>query len=339
MKSRSFDTTKAVFLATAMLGLATSFALAGAENVINKSFQVQPGGKLIVELDRGSIEVATAEFGTVNVEIARKAGGSQSQAEEILKDHVVTIGQNGDTVEVSGKYTGPKSSGWFGWFRRAPDLKVTCRVTVPRKFDVDLKTAGGSIGVAGLTGKSEAHTSGGSIKFEKMEGPILARTSGGSITIATCRGPVDVSTSGGSLRFSHIDGDLTGHTSGGSIHADDLVGRCVVKTSGGSIEVSDVKGQVEAGTSGGGVSVRLLEQPTGDCSFTTSGGSITVALPADVAVNIDASTSGGRVSTDFPVVSVVQGEQKKNEIQGKINGGGPLIVARTSGGSVHIEKQ
>ncbi len=336
MKPGLFDSTKAAFLAAAMLGLTSSFALAGTEDLITKSFQVQPGGKLVVQLDRGSIQVATADVGTVNIEIARKAGGSQAEAEQILKDHVVSTSQHDNTVEVSGKYTGPKS---FGWFSRSPDLQVTCRVTVPRKFDVDLKTAGGSINVAELTGRSEAHTSGGSIKFEKMEGSILARTSGGSITIATCRGPVDVATSGGSLRFSNIDGDLTGHTSGGSIHADQIVGHCVVKSSGGSIEVADVKGRVEAGTSGGNVSVRLLEQPTGDCSCTTSGGSVTVALATNVAVNVDASTSGGRVSTDFPVVSVIQGEQKKNEIRGKINGGGPLIVAHTSGGSVHIEKR
>jgi len=54
---------------------------------------------------------------------------------------------------------------------------------------------------------------------------------------------------------------------------------------------------------------------------------------------VDARTSAGRVSTDFPVVAVIQGEQKKNELRGKINGGGPLITAHTSGGSVHIRKK
>jgi hypothetical protein len=56
-------------------------------------------------------------------------------------------------------------------------------------------------------------------------------------------------------------------------------------------------------------------------------------------VDVDASTSGGRVSSDLPVVTTVQGEQKKNELRGKINGGGPLVKAHTSGGNVRIEKK
>jgi hypothetical protein len=55
-------------------------------------------------------------------------------------------------------------------------------------------------------------------------------------------------------------------------------------------------------------------------------------------VDIDAQTSGGRVSTDFPVAAVIQGEQKRTEIRGKVNGGGPLLTAHTSGGSVRLQK-
>lgn len=56
-------------------------------------------------------------------------------------------------------------------------------------------------------------------------------------------------------------------------------------------------------------------------------------------MDIDARNSGGRVSSDLPVVTVVQGQQKNNELRGKINGGGPLITAQTSGGSVRVQKQ
>ena len=103
--------------------------------------------------------------------------------------------------------------------------------------------------------------------------------------------------------------------------------------------MSGIKGQTEAATSGGSITARLLEQPPGDCSFKTSGGSITIALDEKVAVDVDAHTSAGKVSCDFPVVTTVQGEQKKNELRGKINGGGPLLTAHTSAGSVHLQKQ
>lgn len=335
MKPKSSELIKIVLLSAALSGLTTNIARADAEDLITKSYDVQPGTKLVVQLDRGSIEVVTGDANAVNIEITRRAGGSQSRAEKILKDHIVTTSQEGDTVELRGEYTGPKSTGWFG---KSPDLRVSCRVTLPRKFDVNLRTSGGNISVGELTGKTEARTSGGSMKFEKLVGPLSARTSGGNIKVSECQGQVDVRTSGGSLQLADIEGDVTARTSGGSIQADQLNGRSDVRTSGGNIKLTDFKGQVDASTSGGSVSVRLIDQPTGDCSFKSSGGSVKVSLPENVAVDVDAQTSGGRASSDFAVVSTIQGKPKQNVIRGKINGGGPLIVAQTSGGNVQLGK-
>jgi DUF4097 and DUF4098 domain-containing protein YvlB len=335
MKSKPINMSNAAALSVALLALTAVGVRADVEDKITKSFKAQPGERLFVELDRGSIEIKTADSDAVEIEITRKAGGSQSKAGQVLKDHKVTATQAGGKVEVRAEYTGDKASGWF---RRGPELQVNCRVIVPRKFDVDLKTAGGSIKVGELTGKVQAHTSGGSMKFEKIEGPVTAHTSGGSITVTSAKGNADVRTSGGGLSLSDIEGDVNAQTSGGSIRAEKLTGKTIVRTSGGSIEVGDIKGAVDARTSGGSINVNLRGQPAGDCTFKTSGGSVTVVLGEKVAVDVDAQTSAGRVSTDFPVAATIQGEQKKNELKGKINGGGPLITAHTSGGSVRLQK-
>ena len=336
MKTNLFNSLQAAPFVVALLAFVAASARADVEDKVTRSYQVRPGEQLVVEIDRGSIEIKTADTDSVEIEVARKAGGSQSKAEKILKDHVVTTTQSDNKVEVRAEFKGDKSSGWF---RQSPELQVQCRVTVPRKFDVNLKTAGGSIKVAELTGKVQAHTSGGSMKFEKIEGPVSARTSGGSITVEAAKGQVDVKTSGGGLTLNDIEGDVDAETSGGSIHVEKLTGKSVVKTSGGSIQVADIQGPIEARTSGGSINANLRGQPAGDCTFKTSGGSVTINLGENVAVDVDAHTSAGRVSTDFPVVSVIQGEQKKNELRGKINGGGPLITAHTSGGSVRLQKR
>jgi hypothetical protein len=317
----------------ALLGLVTTRA---AEDKITKTLKVAPGGQLVVEADRGSIEVTTADAESVDIVVERKAAGSQSKAEHVLTDHVVTITQEGNKVRIHAEYTGAKLSGWLGEWR---NLQVKFLITVPHKFDADLKTAGGSIAVAGLAGELQANTSGGSLKFDQIAGPVTGRTSGGSVTLTGGKGKADLRSSGGSIHLSEIEGDVNAHTSGGSIHADHLAGKAVVKTSGGSIEISAVKGPIEAGTSGGGITATLSEQPAGPCSFRTSGGGITVILDEKVKADLDARTSGGRVTSDLPVVSVVTGEQKKNKLEGKINGGGPLITAHTSGGGVHIRKE
>lgn len=334
MKPNQFNLLTAAVFTAGILAITPS-ARAEAEDKVTKSFTAAPGGQLFVELDRGSIEIKTAEAGSVDIEITRKAGGSRSQAEKILTEHIVTLKQTDKGVQVRAEYQGPRTRRWFGG---SPQLQVQCVITVPRQFDVDLKTAGGSVNVTSLTGKVQANTAGGSLRFENIEGPISGHTSGGSITIHTAKGKVNVKTSGGTVNLKEIEGDVNAHTSGGSIRAESLTGQAVVKTSGGSIQVADINGTIEAGTSGGSITATLLEQPAGACSFKTSGGSITLVLDATAAVDVDARTSGGRVATDFPVVSVIQGEQKKNELRGKINGGGPLLTAHTSGGSVRLQK-
>lgn len=309
---------------------------ADVEDRIARSFEAAPGGQLVVEADRGSIAVKTADTSTVQIEVSREAKGSEAKAKKILADHVITFSQKGSQVSVKAEYKGPKGTGWLG---SSPQFNVRYQITVPRQFDANLKTAGGHIEVNRLTGKLQAHSSGGHLTFGAIEGPVNAHTSGGNITLEGCKGTVDLHTSGGSLKLSSIEGDVAAKTSGGSIRAEKLTGKSVVKTSGGSITVGDIHGSIDAGTSGGSITVTLAEQPAADCSFKTSGGSITLALNGKIAADVDLHTSAGRVSTDLPVVSVVQGEHDKSRLRGKVNGGGPLITAHTSGGNVRLEKQ
>ena len=320
---------------TVALAFAAVTARADVEDKISKSFQVEPGGQLVINADRGSIEVKTSDASTVQVEITRKAKGSDSKAKGVLKDHIVTTTQDANKVDVHAEYKGPKTLGWFS----SPEIQVSYVVTVPSKFNVNLRTAGGQIGVTALAGTVNANTSGGSLKFTKIEGAVSAHTSGGSITVATCTGKVDIHTSGGSLKLTGITGDVTAKTSGGSIEASAVTGKTFLKTSGGSIDIAGLKGSIEADTSGGSISAELLEQPTGECSLKTSGGSITIALNEKAAVDVDLHTSAGRVSTDLPVSAVIKGEQEKGVLRGKVNGGGPLVYAKTSAGSVRLKRK
>ncbi|MGH9632341.1 MAG: hypothetical protein ACRD7E_28890, partial [Bryobacteraceae bacterium] len=88
--------------------------------------------------------------------------------------------------------------------------------------------------------------------------------------------------------------------------------------------------------SGGSINALITTQPKADCRLTTSGGNITVRLVDNVKLELDASTSGGRVNTEFPIT--VRGKVDPRHMQTAINGGGPLLYLRTSGGSIHLLK-
>jgi len=320
-----------------LLLAASTLVASDVEDRLTQSYQVKPGGKLAVEADRGSIEVKSADGEQVAIEVLRKVSGeSRARAEEVLKNHQVQFSQDGDTVQVRAEL----DKGWnSNWRDKGRNLQVRFLISVPKKFNVDLRTAGGSIKVADLTGQARSQTSGGSLNFGQIEGPIFGRTSGGSINVAGCKGDVDIKTSGGSIQLGEVDGNTTAQTSGGSLTVKQVKGKTVVKTSGGNIDVAEVKGSLEAITSGGSITASVADQPSGDCRLQTSGGSIKVSLSDKVAVDVDAKTSGGGVRTELPVAAVVQGEHKPNVLQGKINGGGPTLSLHTSGGGILLQKR
>jgi len=145
---------------------------------------------------------------------------------------------------------------------------------------------------------------------------------------------VNLDTSGGSIDIENLKGEVDVHTSGGSISLENMEGDVDIKTSGGSLDLDNIIGEIDAKTSGGSITLKLPKNPTKDSKVKTSGGSITAYLAKDVAVDISAKTSGGRVSSEF----AVNGTTKKRSIVGTINGGGPDLILKTSGGSVRIKE-
>ena len=328
-----------VAIAALTLGAVTPLkARSEMEDRIKKSFPVDSGGQLTLETDRGSIEVHAVDTQVLEVEVIRKVDArDREEADEILKDFEIEFTQRGNDVYIRGAIKEERRSFWdrfldTDWRR----LRVRYVVSVPKQYNVDLRTAGGSISVDDLEGEVHGRTSGGSLRFGRIQGPVWGRTSGGSITLEGGVGTADLKTSGGSIKIGEVDGTVTAHTSGGSIGIDRAKGRVVAKTSGGSIAVEEVMGAIEAKTSGGTVKARISRQPQDSCRLETSGGSVVVYLADSVAVDVEAKTSGGRVVTELPVT--VQGELSKTALQGKINGGGPKLILRTSGGNIRLQK-
>lgn len=286
-----------------------------------QTFNVREGGMLAVDTDRGSIKVATHNRSQVRVDI--QISGSKADRFD------VAFNQDGNRITVRGDYDGGISWGWGN------QLKVEFKITVPERFDVELRTSGGSIRVEDLAGEVFAKTSGGSLYFGDIQGSVKGKTSGGSVTLEGSRGDADVHTSGGSIRIGDVDGRVLANTSGGSIHIDQARGDVEASTSGGSIRVDEVQGSVRASTSGGSIQAFISQQPTGDCRLTTSGGRVEVRLAEGISVDIDAQSSGGRATSEF---DLDKARLSKNSLQGQINGGGPQLYLRSSGGGVSIRR-
>lgn len=320
---------------TSILLLATGLAaFAETDEIINKRFAVHSGGKLVVDVSFGSIDVTTNGTGEVIVNVMRTVGRrSKEEESSFLNDHPVTFSQEGDTVAIRSKgTTGSGIGGWFGSQRN--EAKYT--ISVPSAFHAQLKTSGGGITVSDLTGEVKAATSGGSLKFGRLRGPLDGGTSGGRIRVVDCQGDLKVKTSGGGIEVSDGSGALEGHTSGGSVTVKNFSGSARVGSSGGGITLENVTGKVEGSTSGGSISARFSSSLTEPVNLSTSGGGVTLRVTDKSAFDLDASASGGGVISDLPVTIV--GKVPRDRLKGPVNGGGKTVYLRTSGGGIHVKR-
>jgi len=273
------------YSAIALVLLAASSAGA-AEKTVERTFTVSAGGSLIVDADSASVKVSGGDTNQVTVRMTARG------SEEDLAAAKLDAFQKDDGVTVMMRQRG--KGGWFRWGMWHGDGHI--EVTVPRRYEVRIHTAGGDVNLTDTTGSVTLSTSGGDIIVKNVNGNVGARTSGGEILADTIRGGVDAETSGGDVRLLHVDGKIRGQTSGGNVQCS-LVG-------------------INRGI-----------------SATTSGGSIQLTVPRATRANLEATTSGGSIHSDLSVSTT---SQEDGQLKGSINGGGEPIDAHTSGGSISL---
>jgi len=268
-----------IALAAAVLGFLTLSAHAAVDSPVRRSFNVGAGGTLFLDTDAGNVHIVPGAGG-VTVSIRRHARSQK----ELDRVHL-TMEQQGNDVHVRSEVD--QMSKWFSW---GNDLDMTFDVTVPARYNVELKTSGGDVSVGDLHGFVHARTSGGGVKLAHIDGVVDAHTSGGDVRLDAASGNANLHTSGGSVVTGDIGGNLEIKSSGGSLEAHRVGGTIHARTSGGSITIGEARGSIDAETSGGSIRASISAQPRGDSRMSTSGGGITVALAPNIAVDLDAHT-------------------------------------------------
>ncbi len=251
-----------------------------------KTFQISPGKNLNVKSSSGEVLVSSWDKNEVYIKIL-----GNDKAEDKMK---FSFYNDENQVEVVAK-----REGWLsGWF--SSGMRLRFEIKVPIKFNVKVKTGGGSVYTENILGNLNVSTSGGSIKFENVNGVFDVSTSGGNISGINFQGDLDASTSGGSLHLIGSDSKIDASTSGGSIYLD---------------------------YTGINKGIHLK----------TSGGSIQINLPEDFNASAKMYTSGGRISCDLTANNARKISSTKFEAD--LNKGGNPLVAETSGGSIRVMKK
>ncbi|KQS33525.1 DUF4097 family beta strand repeat-containing protein [Dyadobacter sp. Leaf189] len=316
---------------------------------VSKKFTSSSLKELVVETSGGSISVTGGRSDGFKVDMFVKPNNwngkdelSKDEIEDRLEDYDILIGTEGNKVVATAK----RKSGTT--WNDKKSISIGFKVYAPRNVATNLKTSGGSIKIASLTGEQNFQTSGGSLKVEDLSGMIHGRTSGGSIDVTNCtneidletsggsikatglKGKIELNTSGGSITLNSINGDVVAHTSGGSVKGDDISGALDTGTSGGSVRLANVSGSIKASTSAGSVEVELTKLGK-YVDISSSAGSVRVTMPMDAGM--DLNLKGNKVS--IPLKNF-DGRAEKEYVRGKMNGGGIPVTLSASSGSVYV---
>lgn len=309
---RFMKTSFTLFFLSFLLLTQSSTAQTSADRYSTHSFTAS-SPELSISTTGGAVRVSGSEGTTTTIEVFVRSGRQYLKSSDIsAKELGLEIVQNGNEISIKARPESRNSWSFFGASTNQPS--VSFHITTP------------------TTAKVTARTSGGSMSASNLSGELQLRTSGGSITVNDISSSAELRTSGGSLSVRSIQGSLSAQTSGGSISVTNAMGNVAVRTSGGSISIKDVQGSVTANTSGGSISASNV-LVSGLLDVRTSGGSVSLKLLNKSSEGFDLDLRGNRVNIDLVNFS---GRSERGRVEGRMNGGGIPLSARTSGGGVSV---
>lgn len=176
----------------------------------SSGFTVSPTGYLTVDLEFGAIHIETTDQDHINIIYTKEwKANLRALRPEFVKwisklpgdFEITTKSDDSDSqsdIQIEGKFKRGRDHWQDGlkWF------KVDVRVTVPRQYNVTLKTASsGDIHVDNLIGTVSAEALEGNLHLGEIHGEVWGKTGGtGDITLKGCQSSVNLTAALGNIR-------------------------------------------------------------------------------------------------------------------------------------------
>ena len=253
---------------------------------LQRTYDVSPGGHLYLDLDTGGDIILRGSSENKVVVRAHLAGKD-------WRDTRVAVEKVSDGVRVRSTF----ASG--SWVR---STSHRFEIQVPRRYDLEVRSAGGGLDLQDVEGDFHGETGGGDLTFQHLKGHARISTGGGDIHVTDCELSGGVSTGGGAVRLSRVRGGLRGSSGSGPVvyseskdsgedsGTGDLVNLRVDQSHGRIANAgSGARGMLNIEKAGGDVD--LDEAPEG-ARITTGGGDVRVGRAAGI---VEVHTGGGDI--------------------------------------------
>jgi hypothetical protein len=283
-----------------------------------RTFAVEPGCTLKVDLFRGAIDVRETDAAEITVVAHLSlAAKTPEEADRLVAALGFAATQEGDTVSV--RASDPEGSGVrFTWDEKSR-VNLECQIFVPRRCSVELRTREGPVTVGNLAGRVFVRTNRGNVFIRRIDGTIDAATKSGDLIVSRCSGAVTAATEYGTLRVGTLGG------------------RAVLRNGGGDIEVLEAHASLDVEAEVGDVTVGLPNDFAGEAKVRTAYGSIFAKIDPTANCVVQASSFWGHVENKLPL-AIEAGGDGKGKLTGRLNAGGSPVTLHANGGHVFLQR-
>jgi DUF4097 and DUF4098 domain-containing protein YvlB len=178
------------------------------------------------------------------------------------------------------------------------NISIDYEITAPASVALNLRSGSGDVEVEHLGRFLSATSGSGSVRAHGVHGPANLQTGSGDIELQEeAAGEVKAQTGSGSIRINGLNGALTARTGSGDIEADGHL--------------------------------------TGAARLSSGSGSVRLNLAPDAHFDLEGSTGSGSIHVHFPNAPQ-QNSDSRHHLTGAVNGGGPVLEARTGSGDIEI---
>lgn len=285
-------------------------AAASVQGTFQRTLQVTGTADLEVLTKSGDIIVRSGPAGTVSItgriHVGNRwfSGNWQANISELEKNP--PIRQTGNSIRI--EYT------------ELSNVSIDYEITVPANTRLRTHSGSGDQTVEGLHADLDLESGSGDMQLRDIQGDIHLQTGSGDVRAQAISGGLDAGAGSGDIRIE----------ANGS-------GNVRVHTGSGNIELRGINGTLRAEAGSGDITVDGTQ--TGIWDVRTGSGNVDLRLPASASFNLQAATSSGDLVVNQPVTMTVQGtvQSSRHSIDGKVRGGGPLLMVHTGSGDVHID--
>jgi len=287
-----------------------SAGYAASDEKMTRTFSVKSGQKLDIDLKcGGGVYIVGWDEDRVEVDYYESHGD--------LEDLDIEIKETRSGIKITADFDD----------RSIQTTSLRFAIKVPRKFNIDLSTAGGGMEFVGFEGNIEGRSKGGGIELKDMKGEVDLKTNGGGIEVTDCDLDGEIRTNGGEVQLENVGGNLRIKTNGGPLDLQNVRFGGKELEASGDFDLEDLFGDGVRVSTGGG-EIYVDGAPEG-VVVTTGGGDIDVS---DAAKVVGVRTGGGdiEIQTRFGHVQAHTGagdvEVAVAQGPGKLNGSIEIVT-------------